>query len=231
MLTSDEAAAMLEVSTQTLFGMVKSGILRAEYPDGKCLNSQVLFHPDEVEAVMEIRGKRLDLAQVATMARQAYVASRQTERVVKRFMDLAGMNAPMLSYKDADVYALHVRVEDALLADVSEMSAYEIMEWAKIFYAVGEEYLMLIRVVAEDEEPWRKLLELSTKLCAEAPIGRIGVEADLKSAFAHLSLARRNMRNVAYFYVRSQHGKQIAGRAFPDAGNHWERNITAAHEF
>lgn len=228
LLTPERAAEMLGISVRQTNNLARSRIFHAVFPEGRSIKAPRFYREDEVLAYLEIRDKRLDLAQLATIARQAYVASRQSERLLKRLMYFVGVDLPQISHKPEDVYSLYIRVEDAL-EDEGELKPEKIMQWARIFYAIGEEYLWLIEQIVEDVEPWKKLLDLSQKMSREAPRGEFAANKEVMTAYGFLESGRRNLRNVSFFYIRNRHGDQAASLAFPTSqGDIIERQINIA---
>jgi hypothetical protein len=225
-ITAKEAARMLGVTTRMVRYWTRKGIIRPFKPGGS-VSAVPMYLRTEIDALLEARSKKVDLQTVATMARQAHVSSRQLERTVSRLLEIIGANIPMLSLKEENVHALYLQVEDALEQDY-QPPADEVLEWARIFYAVGEEYLGLIEEVVEDEEPWAKLLELSNSLSVRAPRDLFSGDKELEAAYGYLEMARRNMRNVAYFYIRNRHGSRAASGAFPGTGDITEEVIALA---
>ena len=219
---------MLEVSVRQLNNMVRAGTLHPEYPEGKGFRSPRFFREDEVVVAIELKDMKMDLPQLAVLARQAYVSSRQTERLLRQVMHFTGADVPMLSHKRRDVFALYLKVEDELDAH-RDFKPENILEWARTFYAVGEEYLWLIEQVVEDPEPWKKMLDLASKICKEAPRGEFPANRALATAYGFLEAGRRNLRNVAYFYIRSHHGERLARKAFSTSlGDITDRHINIA---
>ena len=229
LLTPKEAAEILDISVRQLNNLCHSNTLSALYPDGGGLNASRFFDEDAVMAYLEIKDKKLDISQLAAITRQAYVISRATERKLEQVMHYLGLDLPHLSHKRADVLRLYVQVEDALEIADRDLKPEKILEWARIFYAVGEEYLWLIEEVVEDPEPWKTLLELANTLYKNAPRREFNNDKRLASAYGFLDAGRKNVRNVAYFYIRNKHGVQLASLAFPVAtGDKIDRIINLA---
>jgi Helix-turn-helix domain len=215
LLTSEQAAEVLDMTIRNVHRLCRANVLVASFPEGKGLNSPRFFKEADVMAYLEIRDKKLDISSLATIARQAYVTSRAVERNLERVMYYLGLDQPVLSYKRQDVMRLYIQVEDALDFTQRDVKPEKVMEWARIFYAIGEEYLWLIEELLEDPEPWSKLLALASKLYDAAPRERFKEDPTLTSVYGYLNAGRRNLRNVAYFYIRNNHGFQAARKAFP----------------
>lgn len=229
LLTPKEAAEILDISVRQLDRVCRSKALSPIYPEGGGLNASRFFDEDAVMAYLEIKDKKLDISQLAAITRQAYVISRATERKLEQVMHYLGLDLPHLSHKRADVLRLYVQVEDALEIADRDLKPEKILEWARIFYAIGEEYLWLIEEVVEDLEPWKVLLELANTLYKNAPREKFNNDKKLASAYGFLDAGRKNVRNVAYFYIRNKHGVQLASLAFPVAtGDKIERIINLA---
>lgn len=229
LLSSEETAEMLDISTRQLNRLCHSQTLNAIFPNGKGMRSPRFFKESDVMAYLEIKDKKLDLPTLATLSRQAYVTSRAVERQLEQLMYYLGIDLPQLSHKRADVMRLYVQAEDALEIADRDIKPEKVLEWARVFYAVGEEYLWLIENLLEDPEPWKMLLELANDLYKNAPRTKFNNDKKLASAYGFLDAGRKNLRNVSYFYIRNNHGPRAASLAFPVAhGDKDERIINLA---
>ncbi len=229
LLSSKEAADVLGISVSWLNRLCHSQTLTALFPEGKGMRSPRFFKESDVMAYLEIKDKELDIPTLATLTRQAYVTSRATELQLEQLLFYLGIDLPRLSLRKQDVMRLYVQVEDALDITHRDLKPDNIMKWARIFYAVGEEYLWLIEQLLEDDEPWGKLLELANAIWKEAPREEFNMDKPLASAYGFLDAGRKNLRNVAYFYIRNKHGPQTASLAFPVShGDRDERIINLA---
>jgi hypothetical protein len=103
------------------------------------------------------------------------------------------------------------------LEDGDYPTSDELVFWARTLHAVDEEYLDRVRTVTEDEQPWQKLMSAAQELCRRAPTGKFEADRELAQACGYVEAARRNLRNVCYFYVRTRRGARKAELAFPNA--------------
>lgn len=229
MITQEEAADVLDVSVRQLNRLCHAGILTAHYLEGGEFSAPRTFNEADVMAYLEIRDKKINVSTLAVIARQAYVASRAVERQLEQVTHYLGLNLPHLSHRRQDVMRLYVQVEDALEIVDRDIKPDKIIEWARIFYAIGEEYLWLIEDLLEDPEPWKNLLELANTLYKNAPRETFNENKRLASAYGFLNAGRINLRSVSYFYIRNKHGDRVASLMFPASqGDRTERIINLA---
>ena len=224
LLTTEEAAEVIGISVRQLNRLCRSQVLNAVFPQNKGRR----FRESDVMAYLEIKDKKLDMPTLAIMSRQAYATSRAVEQQLEQLLFYLGVDIPRLGCGVADVIRLYVQVEDAL-DDEEELDRDKVLDWARIFYAVTEDYLGLIKAELEDPEPWKKMLDLANQLYKNAPREKFNIDKELASAYGFLDAGRRNLRNVSYFYIRNSLGPRAASAAFPVAhGGRNERIINLA---
>jgi DNA-binding transcriptional MerR regulator len=211
LMTTGDAARALSVTAKTVRDWVKKGILLPVKPCNR--RSAPLFKEEDVEVLRDLRRRRLGMPEVATMALQAHISSRETERAVRRLLDILGANVPVLLLDAEGLRSLKGQAKRAL-AVPWEPTAAEVLDWSRTFYALGEEHFLLLELTTKEEEPWRVFTELAKQLGLKvAKLAITDKEMDL--AYGYLNMARRSLRDTAYLYVRSQHGRDRAAKAFP----------------
>jgi len=213
LLTVQQVARMLGVTTDMVQKLVRQGLLKPQYQGS--ITAPRLYREADVAALVEAREAKLDLTTVAAMARQAHTASRSLERVVKQLLELLGADVPLLSLEKEDVLSLCAKVDDALEEEFLP-EAREVLSWAKVFYAIGEEYFGLVESHLGEKEPWKRFLDLGQKLVREAPRKSFVIDKELEATYGYLEVARRNLRNAAFFYVANKHGQRLASGLFPE---------------
>lgn len=209
LLTHREAAKALDVTEHHLRHLVRQGYLKPARQGRRVRDS--LYRPEEVNALLELRLRRIDLPTVATMALQAQAVSRSIENKLSQICRLLGLENNRLKYDEDSVYNLHVRVNATLTEDLTTMRTGAILEWATVFNSFDEEYLRVLEHFTLDDKPWGVYLELANKLMANR-----SQEADSNLGFAYacLDTARRNLRNVSYFYALARRGQRVANEFF-----------------
>jgi hypothetical protein len=224
LITLKQAADLLCCTTQHVYVFVRQGLLRPQYPEGKSLTEGQHFFEEEVSALVEAKAMGSDMPTVAAMARQAFVSSRMLERTVEQLLEVLGAKIPRLPPDKDSVLALYIQAEDALHS--SELpSAKEVLDWARVFYGLHEDYLALVTVYVGTDEPWRIFMDLAQKLYNEAPVGT--ADKELEAAYGYLAVSVRNARNVAYFYVRHRLGRIVASDVFPNTTGDVHEEIIA----
>jgi hypothetical protein len=211
LVPKDEAARILKVSVRTIERMAKQGVLEV-VGDG-------LFRLSDLSAVSEvlIDEGRFNIANLTHAVMKANVVARRAERGLEHINTLLGIDLPSLPMEQNDVIDLYLKADRMALVKLEELSAAEVLGWARTFLAITEEFLDLVSVYTSSQEPWRVFMELAKKLSMAAPKARFVAERDLAAAYGYLDLARRNLRQVAYFHVRTKKGKRFADRLLPDA--------------
>lgn len=211
LVPKEEAARILSVSTRTVERMAKQGVLPS--------TQEGLFRLSDLSAVSEVLvdGGKFDLASLAQAAIKATVTARRAEKGLEQLSVLLGLDLPELPMEQEEVLALYVKASEANKLGVEDPRATDILEWSRTFLAVTEEFLDLVSVYTSSQEPWRVFMELAQELSQRAPKARFPGERDLAAAYSCLNLSRRNLRQVAYFYVRGKKGKRFADKLLPDA--------------
>jgi hypothetical protein len=215
-ITLSEAAEILDVSVRQVRNYITDGTLVPTYPEGRKLNAPILVSREDVAALAEFLGTRMGIAELASIARRAYVSSRSLERVVRRINTIMGANIPIPNLGKEEILETYLKIEQAL-EDDHVLTADEVTEWARVFYAAGEEYFEAVAEHTASPEPWKNFLALASKLKKEAPT--YTADSELTIAFNYIAVATRFMRQAAYFYVRNKHGLRVAGRMFPETAD------------
>jgi len=213
-LTPEEAAKELGVDRVTVYKYLREGILSARQGSGG--RARLAIRAEDVAVLKEAMGRRWDLPAVAAVALQAHVASRSAERTLKRLMDVLGVNVPALILSDDDARDLYRRAKEQLDMP-GNPSVAEMLQWSKVFYALGEEHLEQLDRLGY-KEPWKLFLELAESMSVKALSSYMVKETEV--AYGYLSMARNNVRNVAYFYVRLRFGRDKAAEVFPIKDTH-----------
>lgn len=212
LLTTEEAARMLGVPLQLFRRLRRKKLVKSV----KTTGPQCYFHPADIMAMQPLLDDRRDLAGVEEMALQAYAMASRVERQMKDWAELQGPTLPRLSTTRPAVLSLQLLVKQELKADHSSFPAEHVIEWARTFLAVDEEQLVLAAYFTGEYEPWRPMLELADRMVSAAPRHVFHSCKDLQVAYGYLEVARKNLRQVAYFFCRKEYGPSIADRLFTE---------------
>lgn len=223
-LTLAKTVEILKVHPMTLNHMIREGQLRRHQVKGRRGH---LFRKSEVYALHEARTQRLDLASVAAMSIRAHVTSKTCERVLEQLLHVMGIDSETLSHNEPDVLSLYVSVKDATVQE-DQFEADEIKNWSRVFIGITEEYLDLVKHYTSNQEPWKPYLDLAARIARSRKPSEVAISMDLKIAYGTFDYARRQLRSVAYFYVRGQHGKKTATSLFPETGDIHEEILSFA---
>jgi excisionase family DNA binding protein len=211
-LTIGETAKELGVSLSTVTRLVQRGVLIPVRCSSKRRISR--FRYEDIEGVKDYVGKTLDLTDVAMLAKQASLSSRATERAVQRLMSVLGVDIPVLFLDEASARDLVRRAQNEMDFPGTQ-DVKNLMEWARTFYAMGEEHFHQLELFTEEPEPWKLFTELAKKLCTSISHLSI-IDKEMEMTYGYLNMARRSMRDAAYFYLRTKYGQTRSDSAFPD---------------
>lgn len=210
LLTFAETAARLDVTPRHLGHMMRLGHIRPAKVGRH--RGETKFRPQDVNAVLELkRNGRLDLAQVARAATQARNLSLSNAAKLEKLCAFLGLENNRLRTDEDSVFMLHMKAQDAMKLDPTEMSTSSIMAWASTFNGFDEAYLQIIEGYTADQHPWQLYLDLANKLMANQ---RSRPQSNLRFAYACLDSARRHLRHVSYFYVMTRSGERLANDLF-----------------
>lgn len=182
----------------------------------KLVGQSNMFDPNEVHQLKKIRESKLSLAEVAARAARAEMTAYRLERQVTQLLNVIGADISSIDLTPDAVVALHLKVEDEL-ASTGLPTIETTMFWAQTFQSLSEEYFHVVAHQFDTEEPWAKYLELSNKLLGKTPFAKLKNDLELNTAYNYLEMARRGLRQVMFFYVRSTANKRIAYKLFPEA--------------
>lgn len=213
LLSAEETAKRLRTSKDNLRQLVHRGFLRPVRTIGLSVGEPACFSSEEVAALAELRMKNLGLTEVAALAKMASIRTAGLSRQMERLMEFLGVDIPVLELTEPAVLQLYAEIESILELEAIPVTPIFIHVWAKKFYAMGEEVFERIEECTGDSEPWKKPLDLATRLFKEKPSGN---DIELETAYRYLLVGRRFMRQAAYFHVRSQHGTRTAHRLFQE---------------
>lgn len=212
-LSVPEAARLLKVETRTLHQMVRRGLIR---PVSKGAANRLRFHLSDVAAASRIRNARLELHLVSNVAHQALALAEMNERRLDELYALLGIGYAVLPTDPEAVAQLFTEAEHLLEYEKPELSVEEVRNWARTFLAMTESYLRLVEDALGRAEPWQVFIDLSEKLCEQAPTGQFNFHKDVESAYGFLEAGRRNVFTCSFFFVRNRHGHTVAVELFPE---------------
>lgn len=199
--------------------MTLEGLLRA-----KLVGNANMYDPNEVHQLKKIREEGMSIPEIAARAARAEMTAYRLERQVTQLLSVIGADIPSADLAPEAVVALHLKIEDAAKsADFADVG--DIMFWARTFQSLSEQYFHVVSKQFETEEPWRPYLELSNKLLKGAPFAALKTDVELAIAYNYLELARRNLRQVMFFYVRATSNKRIAHRLFPESVGDFHEDV------
>jgi hypothetical protein len=210
LITRQQAAEILGVTLRHMHNLVRQGkILPADTgsPDTD------VFREEEVYALAQSRTKQLDVADAANLAIQAHATARAAQQRLDKLCHLLGFGVNRLNYEDEAVHALYVKVRDTRVSELAAMQTGAIMDWAATFHGIDESYLRIVENYTLDDAPWSSYLELANEIMRYSPLAD---EVNTRFAFACLDSARKHLRHVAYFYVRTKLGAETADVIFTE---------------
>jgi excisionase family DNA binding protein len=205
-ITVEQAAKILGVHFSQVHAWERAGWLEAYYPGGRVGGKR--FREEDVRDFLELRGPdgfgfRWKLPQLAM---KAVISSRRSEKRIEEIARYLGLDAPSLGVEKEEVLVFLAKLEEFRKTPKVKKQV-EAIELARTLLAVTEEYLDLVSSYTGDKEPWKVFLDTAKILAEQCSPG-----TDARGFAEH---ARRNLRNVAYFYLRASKGPHEAGRLFP----------------
>lgn len=219
-----EAAERLDTSTLSVRRMIRDGRLRPVYHIGRSKREEPWFQVEEVAALAQLRHRSMSLPELSAIAKTTAVKTIGLERQVAQLQQLLGLDAPTLPVTESAMLELYAEIELLLTTNYPDITTESVMYWARRFYAMGEEVFEALEMFTGDPEPWYKPIQLATRLFKLQP--KTG-DLELEAAYRHLQVARRFMRQAAYFYVRQKHGTRTAHRLFREVEGDLNQRVLA----
>jgi hypothetical protein len=211
LLTHAVAAKQLGVTPRWLSTLVRQGKLRPTFRGKRVIDS--LYDPADIRAILELRGRTMDMPSVAHLARQAAAISTSVADRLSMLCQLLGLDTRRLVYEQESMFQLHAQACELLLSDMSRVTADQVLEWAAVLNAIDESYLRLLEDVTDYTSPWEIYMQLANRLVDQPSKVR---DVSLPFAYSCLEAARKSLRHVAYFYVLERRGQQMANGLFID---------------
>jgi hypothetical protein len=174
------------------------------------------FPVNEVAALAEILGKKMDLPELAIIAMRALATAKANEQRLDDLLRIVGLKRKTLGTRPEEVASFYERAR-AELEVPRPLSIEELEDWAGSLYAIDETYLSLVREATASEEPWKPFLDLANRLANDRAYARIDAVPELRSIYDYLETARRNLRVVSYMFCRERIGANTADALFGKA--------------
>lgn len=208
---TEEAAALLEVTTHTVHKYVERGLLSCHYPGAKKTGGrgERMYHREEVEALAELRSSGLHTSRAA-LTNQVLVLSvkvKQLETTLSELSCYLGMSACVLPTSQEEVRQFHLEARQIVDLPL-DIDDHRDVQWAKRMLPVSEEFLALVQEYTQDHEPWRVFMDSMKRLLAIH-----GQPGPVNTILEHALL---NLRNAAFLYVCSTQGIRATREVFPE---------------
>lgn len=217
LINAEESAKRMGITTRAFNKRVHAGhVIPADF---KGERNSARFREEEIFALRKAIDEKFDIPTLAGSTAVSYALARSTAERVDRLYELLGVNHQRLSYEQDDVRALYESAQHTAGQDTSGMEGIRIYEWSKKLNAVDEPYLDLTRRITGEAHPWEAFLRLAQKMMEKAPTHKYVSDKKLASAYGFLDAARRNLRYISYFFVRTYESKDEADRLFPNAAD------------
>lgn len=213
LLTAKEVAQVLDITRKHVTNLVRRGDLTPCHRSGYSAAGKMYFKLEHVLALKQARVKNWSTTEAVVAAKQAQAEVRSLRAELERIKTCMGVRIKGLDFSALAVREVYERVDYALNSPPQALKPEEVWSWASLFYAIGEEYFEVVELYIGDNEPWKVFLQLGQKLVREAPKC---YDKELEIAYGYLAMARRMMRQSAYFYIRNKYGKRVSGQMFPE---------------
>jgi hypothetical protein len=221
-LTAEEVASILGIGRRQLGRHVRKGLLRQFHPEGK----QVPYYdPEEVTALLNIRNKSVSSTALSMLVKQTSMRVTHLEKIVEQLITALGANIEVLPIDKDSVVALWYRAKAALEAGTGQ-DTKEVLAWAGIFSAIGEEHLEVLATALELEEPYNVFTKLGKELYKKYPYG-LEDDPGAKGVLQLLNVSRDKLRRVMESYISMTSGKVLGYEIFPKSKGDAHTDIVA----
>ncbi len=220
LITVKEAASLLGLTEWTVRYHANRGHLHPRYPKDRGLQAPMMFHREEIAAAAEVWGKQLDYAGLMSRSVQAYALSRSLERRVQHLEELIDAKFTAAPTDEEDVRSIYLEAKDDLEAPPADPE--RLGYWTRFFMSVGEEFFDVLEAYTSNEKSWEVFHDLSRAIAEEAPLD-LSRDPELQAVYRGFERARRNLRQVIFFHLRSRHGSKDAMKMFQEDVNSHEK--------
>lgn len=214
LVSPEEAANMLGISTRQLQRMVKQGTLKP-HPSSKSTAKLRLFRMSDISAIHEIRSKGSNPEAAFVEARQAAMEVRILRKEVERMRVVLGLNMPVIDVDRDTVIRLLLEAEDAL-RELPTQDHEKLLYWSRVLHALTETHLEAITFHSSQKEPWRAFLNLGRHLLSGYNFSVTRYDLELNNIYLLLAAGLKSVRQVAYFHIRNLYGKEYAAKIMPE---------------
>ena len=212
-ITTKEAAAMLGTSVAVVYWYVRKGMLKSHTKQYNTKSKRKhQFVRADIELLLAVkadrRGNTEPIAEAMLRATRAEAKCHELELRLNGLFDLMGSPYRVLDMSEDGIrttYAMAANVRD----DAAGLTVENAVQLAYAVYHIGEEYLTAVERVAKDPEPWVVFLQAIQHAVLQL---RGNDDAAARAAHAYLCMAKRQLRDVSFEYVRRAHGFRAAER-------------------
>jgi hypothetical protein len=212
LLGLEEASTVMGITVDSIRKYAQRGLVRLV----KDKDKPALVSLSDLGALAGLIARKFDFARIASLAMRAWVSAVRAERRLVRLEELLGVESRVLEISEEAIVSFHRECLDLIAEYTQDMSAVDVLDWAYRLANITEEYLEAVRMFVGVDEPWTVFADAAQKLYDAAPRKLFNHRRDLEIAYSYVAAARRHIRQVAYFYIRSNHGLRIANKAFPE---------------
>lgn len=209
-----EAAEILGVTTQRVYQMRRSGVLRAV---GK-VKEQLKFNLQEVcalaEAKEELGTEPLNAEELHWKLIAVLGSCRQLQRAVQGIEGMLGLTTTRVSNDKPEILSIVIQAEYALEEITTDVE--RVREWTRIFFGITEETFHLVELYTNNPEPWSLFLRLAQKMHKDCPRGGEVYNDKVVDPYLELLVAWRELRKTAWSYACQRCGSKFAQSKFPE---------------
>lgn len=205
LVTARVAARFLGVGVWRFHELVRQGRIR---PAGLGKRKKTLYRLEEVQELRKLRqhGQDFGYGKMLSMSLQAQALSSSTASRLDELIEFLGLRNERLSFEEADVCMFYEQAKARAETVCTDISATELLAWAKKLHAIDEPYLRTTALFLETKEPWRPFYELAENLL----VSTLHKEQPTRArAYSFLVSARNNLRFVIYMYMKTASGRGI----------------------
>jgi len=209
LLSKKEAAQHLGVPFKALKPLVRQGVLEPVKSAGK-----TWFYLSDVNNAAHVISKKIDVVTANHNALRALSMATRLERQMTVMMFMLGARKQFEPLTVERIRSDWDTVLDNVHRDFADIDTSELLEWARLFFAVDEAYLMVAGDVTAHAEPWLPYMKIGETILRHK---QESGDKEKKAAYEYLLVAHRSMRTAAYFYCRRSYGARTANKTFPDS--------------
>lgn len=211
LISLKEAAELLGIGERTIHYHVRRGHLHPRYDKKQGLRSAMMFAREEIAAAAETWGEQPTFSGLMSRCVSAYALARSLESRVLRLEELIGAKYTSTPVDEEFVRSTYLAAKDDVKSPPTDPQ--RIAFWSNLFMSFGEEFFDALEGYTSHEKSWEVFHDLSCAIAIES-IHVLKSDAEMTQVYQDFEVARRNLRQVLFFYLQSRFGTRNAVKMF-----------------